>query len=83
MRALKLDGAAFDQCLDGGQHSDRVKRTLAEAEGLGLPGTPGFFVNGRFLNGTPSYEVLRQMVEEEIGAPPAGAKQHAGPAANQ
>jgi protein-disulfide isomerase len=67
-RALKLDGAAFDKCLDSGQQSDLVKTQLMEAQGLGLPGTPGFFVNGRFLTGSVSYEMLRQVVEEELRA---------------
>jgi len=84
-RALKLDGAAFDRCLDSGEQANLslIKDSLAEAQSLGLPGTPGFFVNGRFLNGNPSYDTLRQMVEEELGAIPAGVKQYAGPPANQ
>jgi len=56
---------------------------LAEATGLGLPGTPGFFINGRFLSGAVSYEILRQAVEEELHAVPAGVKQHAGAPANR
>jgi len=50
-RTLKLDAEAFERCLDSGQHADFIKTQLAEAQGLGLPGTPGFFVNGRFLTG--------------------------------
>jgi len=67
-RALKLDGKAFDTCLDSGVHADLVKNQLNEAQGLGLPGTPGFFINGRFLTGTVSYEVMKQVVEEELKA---------------
>jgi protein-disulfide isomerase len=67
-RALKLDGPAFDKCLDSGQQGDLVKAQGMEAQGLGLPGTPGFFVNGRFLTGNVSVEMLRQVVEEELRA---------------
>jgi protein-disulfide isomerase len=82
-RTLKLDGEAFDKCLDSGQHADRVKANLDEATKLSLPGTPGFFVNGRFLTGAVSYDILRQVVEEELRAIPSEAKQHGGPPANQ
>ena len=77
-RALKLDGEAFDKCLDGGQNAEFVHTQLNEAQGLGLPGTPGFFVNGRYLTGTISYDILRQAVEDELRpAMPAGAQRAA------
>lgn len=67
-RALKLDGKAFDQCLDSGAQAERIKATVAEAQSIGLPGTPGFFVNGRFINGAVDYQTLQQVIEEELRA---------------
>ena len=67
-RELKLDGAAFDKCLDSGEQSGLVKVQLGEAQALGLQGTPSFFINGRFFSGSLSYEALRGVVEEEIAA---------------
>jgi protein-disulfide isomerase len=68
-RSLKLNGEAFDKCLDSGEQADRVKQQLTEAQSLGIPGTPAFFVNGRGLNANAtSYETLRQAVEEELRA---------------
>jgi protein-disulfide isomerase len=86
-RTLKLDGAAFDKCLDGGEKAEVVQRQLTEAQGLGIPGTPGFFVNGRFINpnGSIGYDTLRQVVEEELraaSAAKAGLSSGAGPAAH-
>jgi protein-disulfide isomerase len=74
-RALKLDAEAFDRCLDSGAQAETVKADLAEAQALGLPGTPAFFFNGRFLSPTAAltYETLRQMVEEELAAPTQGS----------
>ena len=69
-RALKLDGAAFDKCLDGNANAELVKTSLNEAQGLGIPGTPGFFVNGRFISGAASYDILKQLVEEELHSQP-------------
>lgn len=65
-RDLHLDGAAFDKCLDSGEKAEIVKGHLAEAQSLGLQGTPSFFINGRFFSGALSYEKLREVVDEEI-----------------
>ena len=75
-RGLGLDGNAFDQCLDSGQTADVVKAQLTEAQALGVPGTPAFFINGRFLNpnGNVTYETLRQLIEEELQTFSAQAK---------
>ena len=69
-RKLNLDGAVFDKCLDSGEKSEFVKAEFNEAQQLALPGTPAFFINGRFVsqNGVISYDTLRQMVEEELQA---------------
>jgi protein-disulfide isomerase len=50
---------------------------LAEAQALGLPGTPAFFINGRFINGAVSYETLRTVIEEELRASSARSQETA------
>jgi protein-disulfide isomerase len=65
-RQLKLDTASFDKCLDSGAQSGIVRRQIAEAQKLGLPGTPSIFVNGRLVSGAVTYEVLREVVDEEL-----------------
>lgn len=71
-KELALDTKLFDACLDSGARADAIKAVLDEAQALGLQGTPSFFVNGRFLNGMPKYEQLRQMVDEELKQSAAG-----------
>jgi len=78
-RELKLDTAAFDKCLDTGAKADVVKTNLSDAQMLSLQGTPSFFVNGRYVSGSPSYERLRSVIEEELSA---AEGQSAGPAGN-
>ena len=78
-RELGLEAKAFDECLDSGQRAEAVKATLDEAQKLGLQGTPSFFLNGRFFNGVMKYDLLRQMVEDElkrVSAPTQEAARH-------
>lgn len=63
---LKLDAGRFDKCLDGGEQADVIKTSLAEAQGLGMQGTPSYLINGRFFSGMLTYETLRGIVEEEL-----------------
>jgi len=66
-RALQLSGDVFDKCLDSGAQAAIVKSSLDEAQALSIPGTPSFFINGRFLTGPASYEALRNAIQEELG----------------
>lgn len=65
-RVLKLDGDKFDTCLDSGSQSAAVKQDLEEAKGLGLTGTPSFFVNGHFFSGVIDYGTLQDMVNQQL-----------------
>jgi protein-disulfide isomerase len=65
-RVLKLDGEAFDTCLDSGRETNAVKQDLEEAKGLGLTGTPSFFVNGHFVSGVIDYGTLKDMVNQQL-----------------
>jgi len=67
-RQLKLDGEAFDKCLDSGQQADLVKSTLKEGQQFQLEGTPSFFVNGRFVSGNMSAEDWRKMIDMEVAS---------------
>ena len=67
-RSLKLDVKKFDKCLETGEAADAVKAHASEAQALGLQGTPTFFVNGRYVSGTPSYERLHAVIAEELSA---------------
>jgi protein-disulfide isomerase len=68
-RVLKLDGDQFDKCLDNGAEASTVKKSLEEAQKLGLTGTPSFFVNGHFFSGAADYTVLKEMVEMQLASP--------------
>ena len=67
-RTLNLDAARFDQCLDSNEQAAAVRADLAQAQRLGLTGTPAFFINGHFLSGAVKYNTLREIVEQQLGA---------------
>ena len=65
-QVLNLDTERFDKCLDDGVETAAVKQDLEEAKSLGLTGTPSFFVNGHFFSGVVDYNVLRDMVNQQL-----------------
>jgi protein-disulfide isomerase len=65
-RTLKLDGAAFDKCLDSGETAAVVAKDYAEGRKLGITGTPSFFVNGHYFSGAVNYTMLRDMVHQQL-----------------
>jgi protein-disulfide isomerase len=71
---LGLDTTAFNKCLDSGERASAVKASYDEATKKGIQGTPGFFLNGRFLDGSPTYDSLRQAIEEELKRSSAQAR---------
>ena len=44
----------------------RVDADTQEAARLGVTGTPGFFINGRFLSGAKPFEDFKKMIDEEL-----------------
>jgi protein-disulfide isomerase len=67
-RALKLDPAQFDKCLDSGEEAAVVETDRKEGARLGINGTPAFFINGHFLSGAVDYAALREIVEQQLAA---------------
>jgi protein-disulfide isomerase len=76
-RALGLDGASFDKCLDSGEKAEGVKAGYSEGVGLGLEGTPGFFINGRLFNGILTRDQLHLVIEDELAMSAARGKETA------
>jgi protein-disulfide isomerase len=73
-RILGLDRARFDQCLDANEQAAAVHQDFTQAQGLGLTGTPSFFINGHFLSGAVKYSTLREIVEQQLAAAESSAK---------
>jgi protein-disulfide isomerase len=50
-RAVGLNGADFDQCLDDGEKASVVKKDVDDGTSYGVTGTPTFFINGEIVKG--------------------------------
>jgi protein-disulfide isomerase len=61
-----LNQAEFASCLAGARPKAAVARDLADAQALGLSGTPTFFVNGSYLSGFQTLEAFRQHIDREL-----------------
>ena len=68
---LKLDGAAFAQCLDSGKHEAGVNLDVQEGARLGVTGTPTFFINGRELVGAQPATAFQKIIDSELAAKPS------------
>jgi protein-disulfide isomerase len=76
-RKLGLDMQKFEAGLASMPAKQRVVAEMNEAEAIGITGTPGFLINGRFLGGAQPFEAFAKLINQELqkqGIPiPAGA----------
>jgi len=79
-KELKLDVAKFTKELDAAAYKAQIEADMADAGKLGVNGTPGFFVNGKFLNGAKPFGDFAAAINAELkrlnlpipaGAPPS------------
>ncbi len=65
---LHLDAKAFGAARGRATLGQAVDADVAMATKLGVSGTPGFFINGKFLSGAQPYEEFKELVEQELEA---------------
>ncbi|MCC6522760.1 MAG: thioredoxin domain-containing protein [Polyangiaceae bacterium] len=65
-QSLGLDMTAFAAALDQHTEAPAVDADKAQGEALGVPGTPTFFINGRMGVGALDYDVLAEVIDEEL-----------------
>ena len=76
--ALGLDVAAFDQCVDTGKHTARIRKDMAKAQSLQVSGTPTFFlgvtdpnglqVKGTRMTGAQPYQAFKDAIERLLSS---------------
>ena len=63
---LGLDMARFDKDMTDLENKKTMDADMAEAKAMGLTGTPGFFVNGRYLRGAKPFEDFAKLINAEL-----------------
>ena len=63
---LGLDMDRFRKDVASPEVKKKVDADAAEAARLGVTGTPGFFVNGRFVSGAKPFESFKELIDEEL-----------------
>jgi protein-disulfide isomerase len=65
-RAIGLEGASFDSCLDSGKHAAAVRSGAEQGEKMGVNSTPTLYINGRALIGAMPFENFKAIIDEEL-----------------
>jgi protein-disulfide isomerase len=63
---LGLDVAQFEKDYASPGVAQEIEADMALARTLGVTGTPGFFVNGRFLSGAQPYSAFKTKIDAEL-----------------
>src|SRR3989344_2295825 len=63
---LKLNTGDFNKCLDGNTKQAAVNADATYGASIGVQGTTGFFVNGKFLAGAFPYEFFKEIIDKEL-----------------
>lgn len=61
---LKTD--QFNNCLASRKYQDEVKKDFMDGRSVGVTGTPGFLLNGRFISGAQPYSVFEAAIEKAL-----------------
>ena len=65
-RDLKLDDKQFGSCLSSEKYKADIEKDLQEGKKAGVTGTPGFFINGVFLNGAQGQDAFARIIDDEL-----------------
>jgi protein-disulfide isomerase len=63
---LGLDLAQFDKDVADPALKKRIDSDTQQAAKLLVRGTPGFFINGRFLSGAQPFASFKRLIDEEL-----------------
>lgn len=63
---LELDMAKFDADMANPATKKRITDDAAEVNALGITGTPGFLINGHFLNGAQPFDAFAGAINAEL-----------------
>jgi len=65
-RVLGLNESSFQSCLTSGKFKAKIEADLQEGSRVGVSGTPGFFINGVFLNGAQPQAEFERIIDNAL-----------------
>jgi protein-disulfide isomerase len=65
-RAIGLNGATFDQCLDSGKWQSTIRAGSALGDEMGVNSTPTLYINGRVVLGAMPFDNFKSIIDEEL-----------------
>jgi len=65
-RNLKLDDKQFNSCLTSEKYKAEIEKDEQDGKNAGINGTPGFFINGVFLNGAQGQDAFSRVIDDEL-----------------
>ncbi len=68
---LQLDAKQFDACISSEKYKAQIQQDNQEGMRAGVNGTPGFFINGVFLNGAQPESAFEKAIQEQLAISPA------------
>lgn len=63
---LGLNMAKYEKDIVDKDLQKRIEDDMAEAKSNGVTGTPGFFVNGRFMSGAKPFDEFSKAIDDEL-----------------
>jgi protein-disulfide isomerase len=63
-----VDVNKFESCRTSRKFQAGVEKDVQEGTELGINGTPGFFINGRFLSGAQPIEAFTRIIDQELAS---------------
>jgi protein-disulfide isomerase len=67
-RTLKLDDQKFAACLGSGSSKAKVDQDIQMGGRAGVVATPGFFINGTFVNGAQPAAAFEKIINQKLAA---------------
>ncbi len=61
-----LDTNKLVSCMNSGSKAEIVQKDYDEGGKVGVQGTPGFFINGKFLGGAFPFESFKELIDREL-----------------
>ncbi len=74
-RNVGLEEKSFGGCLAAGKFKAQIEQDSQDGTRAGVAGTPGFFINGVFVNGNQLQVEFEKIIDRELAA--VGAKNSA------